>query len=58
MPQNYLHDLDHGRIEAWIEDGWLYARRVEGTDDLVWHVVLGQVEKGQGSSSHLQVGRL
>ena len=39
-------DLDHGRIEAWIEDGWLHARRVEGTDDLVWHVVLGQVEKG------------
>ena len=39
-------DLDHGRIEAWIEDGWLHARRVDGTDDLVWHVVLGQVEKG------------
>ncbi len=39
-------DLDHGRIEAWIEDGWLHARRVEGSDDLVWHVVLGQVEKG------------
>lgn len=38
-------DLDRGRIEAWIEDGWLHARRVEGTDDLVWHVVLGQVEK-------------
>ncbi|MDE2740580.1 MAG: TlpA disulfide reductase family protein [Gemmatimonadota bacterium] len=39
-------DLDHGRIEAWIEDGWLHARRVDSTDDLVWHVVLGQVEKG------------
>ena len=39
-------DLDHGRIEAWIEGGWLHARRVEGTDDLVWHVVLGQVEQG------------
>ena len=39
-------DLDHGRIEAWIEDGWLHARRVDGTDDLVWHVVLGQVEQG------------
>ena len=39
-------DLDHGRIEAWIEDGWLHARRVDGTDDLVWHVVLGQVDKG------------
>ena len=38
-------DLDHGRIEAWIEDGWLHAQRVEGSDDLVWHVVLGQVEK-------------
>ena len=39
-------DLDHGRIEAWIEDGWLHARRVDSSDDLVWHVVLGQVEKG------------
>ena len=39
-------DLDHGRIEVWIEDEWLHARRVEGSDDLVWHVVLGQVEKG------------
>ena len=39
-------DLDHGRIEAWIEDGWLHARRVDSTDDLIWHVVLGQVEKG------------
>ena len=39
-------DLDHGRIEAWIEDGWLHARRVDSTDDLVWHVVLGQVETG------------
>jgi len=38
-------DLDHGRIEAWIEDGWLHARRVNSTDDLVWHVVLGQVEQ-------------
>ena len=38
-------DLDHGRIEAWIEDGWLHARRVDSSDDLVWHVVLGQVEK-------------
>ena len=38
-------DLDHGRIESWIEDGWLHARRVDSTDDLIWHVVLGQVEK-------------
>lgn len=38
-------DLDHGRIEAWIEDGWLHARRVDSTDDLIWHVVLGQVSK-------------
>lgn len=42
---NEQRDLDHGRIEAWIEDGWLHARRVDSTDDLVWHVVLGQVEK-------------
>ena len=28
-------DLDHGRIEAWIEDGWLHARRVDSTDDFV-----------------------
>ena len=39
-------DLDYGRIEAWIEDGWLHARRVDSSDDLVWHVVLGQVDKG------------
>lgn len=39
-------DLDHGRIEAWIEGGWLHARRVDSSDDLVWHVVLGQVEQG------------
>lgn len=39
-------DLDHGRIEAWIEDGWLHARRVDSSDDLVWHMVLGQVEQG------------
>ena len=39
-------DLDHGRIEAWIEESWLHARRVDSTDDLVWHVVLGQVEQG------------
>ena len=38
-------DLDDGRIEAWIEESWLHARRVDSTDDLVWHVVLGQVKK-------------
>ena len=38
-------NLDHGRIEAWIEGGWLHARRVDNSDDLVWHVVLGQVDK-------------
>ena len=38
-------DLDDGRVEAWIEDGWLHAQRVEGTDDLIWHVVLGQVSE-------------
>ena len=45
IPWSEKRDLDHGRIEGWIEDGWLHARRVEGSDDLVWHVVLGQVEK-------------
>ena len=38
-------DLDDGRVEAWIEDGWLHAQRVDGSDDLIWHVVLGQVSK-------------
>ena len=38
-------DLDDGRVEAWIEDGWLHTQRVDGSDDLIWHVVLGQVEK-------------